>query len=302
MRAYLRAMRLGRWPRSLALFVGSAAFFYLYREVLFATDITWVVLQSLWAFLLTWAISTANYIINEIVDAPYDVHHPTKRNRPLVKGEIKKIPFFLMAVVISATSLYLAYLHFCPPFFYSLLALLVAGFIYNIKPVRTKDIPFLDSISESANNPIRFLIGWFAFASPEIWPPLSILLCWWAFGNFLMIAKRLSEFRLLKERAGDYRNSLRRYSEGALMFGMAASAVIFFLAYIYFAYMFKLETLLLFSPFVFFYFFLFFRKTMREDDIMEEPERLFMHLKFALYTLFLIAIFFLSSFLDKPLH
>jgi decaprenyl-phosphate phosphoribosyltransferase len=302
MRAYLRAMRLGRWPRSLALFVGSAAFFYLYREVLFATDITWVILQSLYAFLLTWAISTANYIINEIVDAPYDVHHPTKRNRPLVKGEIKKTPFFLMAVVISATSLYLAYLHFCPPFFYSLLALLVAGFIYNIKPVRTKDIPFLDSISESANNPIRFLVGWFAFASPEIWPPLSILLGWWAFGNFLMIAKRLSEFRLLKERAGDYRNSLRRYSEGALMFGMAASAVIFFLAFFYFALTFKLEILLLFSPFVFFYFFLFFRKTMREDEVMEEPERLFMHLKFALYTLFLIAIFFLSSFLDKPLH
>jgi hypothetical protein len=207
-----------------------------------------------------------------------------------------------LGVAISVTSLSLAYLHFCPPFFYALLSLLVAGFIYNIKPVRTKDIPFLDSISESANNPIRFLIGWFAFAPPEIWPPLSLLLCWWAFGNFLMIAKRLSEFRLLKERAGDYRNSLRRYSEGALMFGMAASAVIFFLAYFYFSYTFKLETLLIFSPFIFFYFFLFFRKTMREDEVMEEPERLFMHLKFALYTLFLIAIFFLSSFLDKPIH
>jgi 4-hydroxybenzoate polyprenyltransferase len=302
MKAYLRAMRLGRWPRSLAIFVGIAAFFYLYRDALFTTDITWVVLQSLYAFLLTWAISTANYIINEIVDAPYDAHHPTKRNRPLVKGEIKKIPFLLLGVAISVTSLSLAYLHFCPPFFYALLSLLVAGFIYNIKPVRTKDIPFLDSISESANNPIRFLIGWFAFAPPEIWPPLSLLLCWWAFGNFLMIAKRLSEFRLLKERAGDYRNSLRRYSEGALMFGMAASAVIFFLAYFYFSYTFKLETLLIFSPFIFFYFFLFFRKTMREDEVMEEPERLFMHLKFALYTLFLIAIFFLSSFLDKPIH
>ncbi|NOR11879.1 MAG: hypothetical protein GQ545_01365 [Candidatus Aminicenantes bacterium] len=302
MKAYLRAMRLGRWPRSLAMFVGSTAFFYLYRDTLFTTDITWVVLQSLYAFLLTWAISTANYIINEIVDAPYDAHHPTKRNRPLVKGEIKKIPFLLLGVAISVTSLSLAYLHFCPPFFYALLSLLVAGFIYNIKPVRTKDIPFLDSISESANNPIRFLIGWFAFAPPEIWPPLSLLLCWWAFGNFLMIAKRLSEFRLLKERAGDYRNSLRRYSEGALMFGMAASAVIFFLAYFYFSYTFKLETLLIFSPFIFFYFFLFFRKTMREDEVMEEPERLFMHLKFALYTLFLIAIFFLSSFLDKPIH
>jgi 4-hydroxybenzoate polyprenyltransferase len=301
MRAYVRAMRLGRWPRSLAIFVGSAAFFYLYRDVLFAADTNWIALQSLYAFLLTWAISTANYIINEIVDAPYDVHHPTKKNRPLVKGEIKRIPFLLMAVVIAATSLYLAYFDFCQPFFYALLALLFAGFIYNIKPVRTKDIPFLDSISESANNPIRFLIGWFAFATPEIWPPLSILFCWWAFGNFLMIAKRLSEFRLLKERAGSYRNSLRRYSEGALMFGMAASAAIFFLTFFYFAYTFKLESFLFLSPFVFFYFFLFFRKTLREDEVMEEPERLFMHLKFALYTLFLITIFFLSSFLDKPL-
>jgi decaprenyl-phosphate phosphoribosyltransferase len=302
MNSYFRAMRLGRWPRSLAIFVGSAAFFYLYRDALFATDISWVVFQSLYAFLLTWAISTANYIINEIVDAPYDVHHPTKQNRPLVKGEIKKIPFLFLGAVLSAASLCLAYLHFCLPFFYSLFALLIAGFIYNIKPIRTKDIPFLDSISESANNPIRFLIGWFAFAPPEIWPPLSILLCWWAFGNFLMIAKRLSEFRLLKDSAGDYRNSLRRYSEGALVFGMVASAVIFFLAYFYFAYTFELQTFFVFSPLVFFYLYLFFRKTMREDEVMEEPERLFMHLKFALYTLFLIAIFFLSSFLDKPLH
>jgi 4-hydroxybenzoate polyprenyltransferase len=302
MKAYLRAMRLGRWPRSLAIFVGSTAFFYLYRDPLTGIEPSRILFQSLFAFLLTWAISTANYIINEIVDAPYDVHHPTKKDRPLVKGEIQKIPLLLLAVVMVTLSLYLAVQHFCRPFFFSLLALLVAGFVYNIKPVRTKDIPFLDSISESANNPIRFLIGWFAFASPEVWPPLSLLLCWWAFGNFLMIAKRLSEFRLLKERAGNYRNSLRRYSEGALMFGMATSAAIFFLCYFYFSYTFKLESFLFFSPFVFFYFFLFFRKTMREDEIMEEPERLFIHLKFALYTLFLVAIFFLSSFLDRPLQ
>ncbi len=301
MKAYLRAMRLGRWPRSLAIFVGSAAFFYLYRDELHAAKITWIFTRCLYAFLLTWAISTANYIVNEIVDAPYDVHHPTKRNRPLVKGEIKKIPFLLMGVAMSGFSLLLAYLYFCPPFFFALLALLIAGFVYNIKPVRTKDIPFLDSISESANNPIRFLIGWFAFASPETWPTLPLLLCWWAFGNFLMIAKRLSEYRLLKENAGDYRNSLRKYSEGALVFGMGASAVIFFLAYFYFAHQYKLQSFLLISPFLFFYFFLFFRKTMREEEVMEEPERLFMHLKFALYTLFLIALFFLSSFLDKPL-
>ena len=44
------------------------------------------------------------------------------------------------------------------------------GILYNVKPVRTKDIPVLDVLSESVNNAIRLLTGWFAvtgvFLSP----------------------------------------------------------------------------------------------------------------------------------------
>ena len=300
MNAYVKAMRLGRWPRSLAIFVGSGSFFFLYRDSLLSADARWLIGQGLFAFLLTWAISTANYIINEIVDAPYDAHHPTKQNRPLLKGEIKKAPFLFMGIILSFASLLLAYAYFNLPFFFSLLALLVAGFVYNIKPVRTKDIPFLDSISESANNPIRFLIGWFAFSLPSIWPPLSLLLCWWAFGNFLMIAKRLSEFRFLKDKAGQYRNSLKKYTKKSLMFGMTFSAVIFFVTYLVLALIYDLRYFLYFSPFLGFYIYLFFKKTMKEDEVMEEPERLLSNPKFALYTLFLLIIYFLSAFLEKP--
>ncbi|MFC2166100.1 UbiA family prenyltransferase, partial [Acidobacteriota bacterium] len=262
MNAYIRAMRLSRWPRSLAIFLGSGSFFFLYRDSLLSADVKWLFWQGLFAFLLTWAISTANYIINEIVDAPYDAHHPTKRNRPLVKGEIKRLPFLSMGIILALVSLALAYTYFNPPFFFSLLALLVAGFVYNIKPIRTKDIPFLDSISESANNPIRFLIGWFAFSLPAIWPPLSLLLCWWAFGNFLMIAKRLSEFRFLKDKAGRYRNSLKKYTKKSLIFGMAFSAVIFFVTYLTLALIYDLRYFLYFSPLLGFYLYLFFKKTM----------------------------------------
>jgi 4-hydroxybenzoate polyprenyltransferase len=300
MNAYIRAMRLSRWPRSLAIFVGSASFFFLHRNYLLFSDVKWLLTQALFAFLLTWAISTANYIINEIVDAPYDAHHPTKRNRPLVKGEIKRPPFLFMGIMLSLASLVLAYLYFNLPFFFSLLALLFAGFVYNIKPVRTKDIPFLDSISESANNPIRFLIGWFAFSAADIWPPLSLLLCWWAFGNFLMIAKRLSEFRFLKDKAGQYRNSLKKYTDKSLIFGMVFSALIFFVTYLILAFIYDLRYFLYFSPFLGFYLYLFFKKTLKEDEVMEEPERLMSNPKFALYTLFLLLIYFLSAFLEKP--
>lgn len=299
MNPYFKAMRLERWPRSLAIFSGIGAFFFLYRESLPSTPVMTLAWKSLAAFILTWGISTANYIINEIADAPFDIHHPSKRHRPLVKGEIKKPPFLLYGIIISLFSLVCAYLFFSFSFFLSLLSLLFAGFLYNIKPIRTKDIPFLDSISESANNPIRFLIGWFAFSSPHLFPPLSLLLSWWIFGNFLMISKRLSEFRLLKDKAENYRASLSKYTINSLVLGIVVSAIFFFIGYFSFALSYKLQTFIYFSPFVFVYFFLIFWKTLKEKEVMEEPERLLKHYKFTIYTLFVALLFFLSFFIDR---
>jgi 4-hydroxybenzoate polyprenyltransferase len=298
MNPYLKAMRLERWPRSLAIFSGIAAFFFLHREAIPPFSVLSFAWRSIVAFLITWAISTANYIINEIADAPFDKHHPSKRHRPLVKGEIKKNPFLLYGIALCLISLALAYVLFSLPFFFSLLLLLVAGFLYNIKPFRTKDVPFLDSISESANNPIRFLIGWFAFSSPHLFPPLSLLLSWWIFGNFLMISKRLSEFRLLKDKAVNYRLSLSKYSTRSLIFGIAMSAFFFFIGYIVFAFVYKLESFIYLSPLVFFYLFLIFWKTLKEKEVMEEPERLLKHPKFTIYTFVLILLFSLTYFFD----
>ena len=298
MNPYLKAMRLERWPRSLAIFSGVAAYFFLRRETISSTSILFFGGTCLFAFILTWAISTVNYIINEIADAPFDFHHPSKRHRPLVKGEIKKTPLLFYGIILGVCCLVLAYLFFSFPFFIALLLLLIAGFLYNIKPIRTKDIPFLDSISESANNPIRFLIGWFAFSSPHLFPPLSLLLAWWIFGNFLMISKRLSEFRLLKDKAENYRSSLSKYTTKSLAFGIFLSAFLFFIGYFVFAYAYKLQSFIYFSPFVFFYLFLIFWKTLKEKEAMEEPESLLKQPKFTIYTFFLVLLFSLSFFID----
>jgi len=299
LKAYLRALRLERWPRSAASFIGSAAFFLLYRDDFIRSfQPPAILLRLLLSFFLTWAISTVNYIINEIVDVPYDVHHPVKRYRPLVKGEIKKGPIILLGIALTAVSFALASVLFSRPFFMSLLSLLLAGFIYNLKPIRTKDIPFLDAISESANNPIRFLIGWYAFSRHDIFPPASLLVCWWSFGNFLMEAKRLSEFRLLKEKAADYRLSHKRYSKNSLLFGMGSSAVIFFISFFFFALAFKLRYLIYFSPLLLFYFYLFLRKTLQEKEIMEEPESLLRNPLIAVFTFSLLLLLALAFFLD----
>ena len=298
MNAYVRALRLERWLRSAAIFLGSAAFFFLHRDFFSSFRPSVILLLLLFSFLLTWAISTANYIINEIADAPYDVHHPVKRHRALIMGEIKKGPFILMGIVLAAVSFALALAFFSRLFFLSLLSLLVAGFIYNLKPIRTKDIPFLDSISESVNNPIRFLIGWYAFSPQDVIPPASLLICWWSFGNFLMEAKRLSEFRLLKDRAAEYRLSHKRHSKNSLLLGMAGSTAIFFTSYLYFALTFRVSYFIYLSPVLLFYFYLFTRKTLREKEIMEEPESLLSNPLIAVYTLSLLLLLALAFFLN----
>lgn len=298
MTAYLRALRLERWPRSLAIFIGSASFFFLNR-LRIQGPVFETILNLMFAFLLTWGISTANYVVNEIVDAPFDAHHPTKKNRPLVQGKIKKKSFAAVGIILTLASLGAAFLHYSASFFFALLSLLIAGFIYNIRPVRTKDIPFLDSISESANNPIRFLIGWFALSPASMFPPVTLLLSWWSFGNFLLVAKRLSEFRFLKDKAGDYRSSLRKYTKKSLLFGMAASGLVFFLTYSLFAIEYRLQIFLLLTPFIAVFFLLIFRKTLMEKEVMEEPERLLKQPGFALYTLFLALLFLAAILYDR---
>jgi len=295
--AYLRALRLERWPRSAAIILGSAAFFFLHRDFLSSFRPLEIAFLLGLSFLLTWAISTANYVLNEIVDAPYDIHHPAKRHRPLIRGEIKKAPFILLGIGITAAGFTLAIALFSRSFVLSLLALLAAGFIYNVKPVRTKDIPFLDAISESANNPIRFLIGWYAFAPQHYFPPVSLLVTWWSFGNFLMTAKRLSEFRLLRDKAADYRLSHKRYSRNLLLFGMVVSCAVFLTSFVVFVLSISLYRSLVIFPVLLLYLSLFFRKTLDEREVMEEPESLLRSPLIALLTLVLVALFALCVFL-----
>ncbi len=298
MNSYLKALRLERWPRSLAIFLGPAAYLHLTRDGFGDCSVLEIIGRLLLSFLLTWAISTANYVVNEIADMATDIHHPVKKHRPLLRGEIKKTPFALVGAGLAALSLVAAFLVFSRPFFFSLLALLLAGFIYNIKPIRTKDIPFLDSLSESMNNPIRLFIGWFAFAPSSLFPPLSLVVSWWAFGNLLMVAKRLSEFRSLKEKAEKYRVSHKSYTRTSLLLGMVLSAVIFFIFYFFLAAAFRLQSFYYISLPLLLLVAIVFRKTLREEEVMEEPEKLFGTGAVPAVVVLLLILFGLSFVLD----
>jgi len=296
LRLYLDSLRLERWPRSLAIIPGFVAVFVLDPGRWDAAALPALLVRLVAAFLLTWLISTANYIVNEITDAPFDRYHPQKKHRPLVDKRVDAVRLVLLWIVLVAASTVVARLLFPPPFLYSLLALLVAGLLYNVPPVRLKDVPFLDSTVESANNPIRLLIGWYAVESG--FPPWLLLLAWWAFGNFLMVGKRVAEKKFLTEaESAGYRRSLKRYSQRMLVVFMVLNAGVFLLSFALFAVASGLSTLLFSLPFVLVYLGMFIRKSLKDREGAEEPEKLLKNPHFALYTLFLALVFVIAFLL-----
>jgi 4-hydroxybenzoate polyprenyltransferase len=293
---YLASLRLDRWPRSLAIVVGTAAVFLVDTARFPVALSPGLGLKLLLAFVLTWMISTANYIINEITDAPFDAHHPQKKNRPLVAKEIS-VPVLLGGwTLLVGAALGIAWFTFHPAVVWSLAALLAAGILYNVPPLRIKDIPYLDSTLESANNPIRFLVGWYVLATAI--PPLSLLAAWWAFGNFLMIGKRVAEKKFLTpEEAAAYRLSLSRYSAAGLVAFMTANGLAFLAMFIVFSLQTGLRTFLYALPFIVFYLVIFMFKSIQDRDAAEEPEKQLKNPYFALYTLFLLAVFVVAFLL-----
>src|SRR5262249_8694352 len=128
----------------------------------------------LWAVLTTCLVASSNYVLNEILDAPTDRSHPVKRHRPIPSGQVRLGVAYAEWLALGAAGLVMAAaLNW--PFFYAALSLLVMGVIYNVRPIRSKELPYVDVLSESINNPIRLLLGWFA-VSPAEFPPASLLI------------------------------------------------------------------------------------------------------------------------------
>jgi len=293
---YIASLRLDRWPRSLAIIIGFAAVFLVDPDTLPSLLTAKAFLKISLAFVLTWMVSTANYIINEITDAPFDAFHPGKKHRPLVQNKISVRVLLIGWVLLVAVALAAGWALYSRAFVLSLGALLLAGILYNVPPVRIKDIPYFDSTLESANNPIRFLIGWYVLA--ELFPPLSLLLAWWAFGNFLMVGKRVAEKKFLTaEESSAYRLSLKRYSVRGLVAFMTVNGLLFLAMFVAFALQQDLKTFLYALPFIIFYLIFFMVKSIQDRDAAEEPEKMLKNPYFAVYTVFLLVIFIIAFWL-----
>ncbi len=196
----------------------------------------WHLLETLaWAFASITLVACSNYVINEVLDAPFDRLHPTKKDRPAAKGLVNIPLAYVQWIVMMLVGVAIGWT-ISKPFAVTALVLWVMGCAYNIKPLRTKDVPYLDVLTESVNNPLRMLLGWYAVAAFLV-PPLSLLMCYWMIGCYFMALKRFSELREIGDRglAGSYRASFRRYTQESLLVSVvfyASTAMLFFGAFV----------------------------------------------------------------------
>ena len=213
---YVSIARPGYWVKNAFMALGVLLAFFYHPESIRSQTI----LPILWAVATTCLIASSNYVLNEILDAPTDRQHPVKRLRPVALGIVRLSLAYAEWVLLGAIGLFMASL-LNWPFFFSSLSLLIMGVLYNVPPIRTKELPYLDVLSEALNNPIRLLLGWYAVSQTEI-PPISLLISYWMIGAFFMAAKRFAEYRFMgnSATAAAYRSSFKYYSERSLILSM----------------------------------------------------------------------------------
>jgi len=163
-------------------------------------------------------VASSNYVINELLDAPSDLAHPTKFTRPVPAGKVNIPLAYAQWLLLMLVGVALGYRGVSVPFGVTVFVLWVMGCIYNIRPIRSKDLPYLDVLSEAVNNPLRMLAGWFIVGTASV-APGSLLLSYWMVGCYFMAMKRYAEFREIGDpvRAAAYRRSFQFYTEDRLL-------------------------------------------------------------------------------------
>jgi decaprenyl-phosphate phosphoribosyltransferase len=269
---------------------------FFYRPELFG----WRILGPLvLALVATCLVASSNYVLNELLDGQRDKMHPEKRHRPVPSGRIRPALGYAEWLVLGGLGLGLATLvnH---AFAASALALWVLGVTYNVPPIRTKEWPYVDVLSESANNAVRLFLGWFPLIVDRV-PPLSLVFSYWMVGAFFMATKRYAEYRHIGDPrvAAAYRRSFAYYTEERLLVSILFYATTSALFAGIFMVRYHLE-LVLYVPVAAGVFAWYLHLGLLPDSPAQKPEKLYRHKAFFAYVCFSALVFVLLMFTSIP--
>ncbi len=293
--AYVQIARVDHWFKNVFMLLGVIlAVFYEPKVVSWSKLLPLAV-----AVLATCLVASSNYVLNELLDGPRDLLHPEKRFRPVPSGRVRPAIAYAEWLLLAAIGFALA-MSINAYFFAAAAWLWVMGIAYNVPPLRTKEWPYLDVLSESINNPIRLLLGWFALVSVHF-PPVSLAISYWMVGAFFMAMKRYAEYRHIgnPEVAAAYRASFAYYTEERLLISLFFYAT----ACALFAGIFVVRyhpELILFAPFCAGLFAYYMKLGLQPDSPVQNPERLYKQRGFLVYLVVCTVTFIVLMFTSIP--
>jgi 4-hydroxybenzoate polyprenyltransferase len=270
LRGHLAIMRADHWFKQVFVLPGIAVAL---------SDSAADVPGGLWlrlviGFVATCLVCSSNYVINEVLDAPSDLAHPTKCTRPVPSGQVNVPLAYVQWIALMVVGVGLGFV-VNAPLGITMFALWAMGCLYNIPPARFKDLPYLDVLSESINNPLRMLAGWY-MTGIAVFAPTSLLVSYWMVGCYFMALKRFAEYREIDDpaRAATYRKSFAYYTPERLLVSITfyASAAMLFLGAFVMRY--RLELILAF-PLIAIVMAIYMSLAFKPDSAVINPEKLY---------------------------
>ncbi len=248
------------------------------------------------------AIASANYVINEWLDRPFDAFHPKKSRRAAVAKELSPRIVMTQYVALVIVGLALAQM-VSTLFLIASVAFFLSGIVYNVQPLRSKDRIYVDVLSEAVNNPIRLFLGW-AMVDPFTTPPTSLIIAYWMGGAFLMAAKRLSEYRDFSRSDGMellqfYRRSFKFYTEERLLISAFTYALMSMLFTGVFLIKYRVEYIVA-MPFICALFAVYLGRALDHDSVAQRPEHLFREKSLMAIVGVTATVLIALSFIDLP--
>jgi len=296
-RDYVAVARPDHWIKHIFIVPGVVV-----AELLHPKPFGELLVPLLLGFASAAAVASANYVLNEWLDARSDAHHPVKSERPGVRKRLSGLVVALEYLALAAVGLALA-IRISALFAATAALFLILGWIYNVRPVRTKDRAYLDVLTESLNNPVRLALGW-AIVDGARLPPSSLLLAYWMGGAFLMAVKRLAEYRSVvvardKHTLVLYRRAFQSYTESSLLLSSFSYAQLaaFFLAVFLVKY--RIEYVLslpLFAALFAVYLWL----GLRPGSTAQTPEKLFREPVLVAVVVLLVGAMLVLTWVDLP--
>lgn len=269
LRGHVEIARIDHWVKNVFVLPGIVVALTLYP-----VSTPNLVSNILLGMLSVCLLASSNYVLNAIMDGPYDRWHRLKSSRPVPSGRVSISLAYVQWLALMVIAVRLGMM-VSTAFALTMVALWIMACIYNVPPFRTKDYRYLDVLSESINNPIRLLAGWLMVTGSAI-PPASLLLSYWMVGSYFMTLKRFSEFREIgnREQAALYRKSFAYYNEENMLISVMfyASAAMLFLGAFVIRY--RLELLLSF-PIIAFVMATYMRMAFKPNSSAQRPETLY---------------------------